>query len=210
MNVLVVAPHPDDESIGCGGAISKHSLRGDRVVAAFLTSGELGLKHLPRERAWKIREAEACAAARILGLAEVAFFRGPDWGLADHIAKVACDLRSVLERERPQLIYLPHPLDSHPDHIAAIRILRAGLKSNSAVPELRGYEVWSPLSRFDHTEDITSTMNRKLRAIRAHRSQLKEFDYACAIRGLNEYRGVLAGKCRFAEVFQSLEPKVAR
>ena len=69
MNVLVVAPHPDDETIGCGGTLCLHQQRGDRVVVVFLTSGELGLKHLPPQEAWTIREKEANAAARI----------GEDW-----------------------------------------------------------------------------------------------------------------------------------
>ena len=79
MNVVVIAPHPDDEAIGCGGSICLHHSRGDRVTAVFLTSGELGLKHLPADEACRIREAEARAAATILGIAAIDFLRLPDW-----------------------------------------------------------------------------------------------------------------------------------
>ncbi len=208
MNVLVIAPHPDDEAIGCGGALCQHADAGDRVVAVFLTSGELGLKHLAREEAWKIRESESRRSAKILGIAEVNFLRGPDWSTGDDVPLLAKPLRAILQQERPELIYLPHPREWHPDHQAALRIVRAALRGlEGKVPELRGYEVWTPLSEHDHVVDITAVMSRKLRALRAHRSQLSEFDYVRAVRGLNQYRGVLAAKCHFAEVFQTLSLK---
>ncbi len=205
MNVLVIAPHPDDEVLGCGGTVCRHTARGERVAVVFLTSGELGLKQLPREEAWKIREAEARAAAKILKITALDFLRLPDWTLGEHIEKAAHLLGPVLQRNKPQTIYLPHPGDGHPDHRAVLPILRKALAGAAiSQAELFGYEVWTPLAEHDHVEDITGNMPRKLRALRAHRSQLKEFDYERAVAGLNQFRGALAGKCRYAEVFQKL------
>jgi LmbE family N-acetylglucosaminyl deacetylase len=204
MNVLVIAPHPDDESIGSGGTICLHTQRKDRVVAVFLTSGELGLDKLPREEAWRIREAEARKAAKILGLAEVFFLRKPDWYLNEHVAAAAAELRPIVQAERPDLIYLPHPVEWHPDHQAALPILQTALLRTKQSPALRGYEIWTPLSEHDHVENISTVMNQKLRAIRCHRSQMHEFPYDRAIAGLNQYRGVIAAKAQFAEVFQTL------
>ena len=211
MNVLVIAPHPDDESIGCGGAVCLHATRGDRVVAVFLTSGELGLKHLRPERARIIREREARKAAKILGLAKLFFLRQPDWCVGDAIKNAAAALQPILKREAPELIYLPHPLEWHPDHQAALPVLQAALKDRRIVtPELRGYEVWTTLMAHDHVEDISAVMPRKLRALRAHKSQLQEFDYVRAVSGLNQFRGALAARRPFAEVFQSVDLKPAQ
>jgi N-acetylglucosamine malate deacetylase 1 len=208
MNILVIAPHPDDETIGCGGALARHAAKADRITVAFLTSGELGLKALPREEAWRIREAEAKTAARCLGLKRLEFFRLPDWGLDQHLKTGAGLLRPLLIRERPKLIYLPHPLDWHPDHRAALPLLRQALRAlQMSPPELRAYEVWTPLSEYDHVEDISRMMPTKLRALRAHRSQLKEFDYVRAICGLNQFRGAMAAQCQYAEVFAALDSK---
>jgi hypothetical protein len=52
-------------------------------------------------------------------------------------------------------------------------------------------------------------MPKKLRALRAHQSQLNEFDYVRAVRGLNQFRGELAAKCRYAEVFQTISLRAA-
>ncbi len=194
MNVLVIAPHPDDESIGCGGALCLHARGGDRISVVYLTSGELGLKHLPRHDAWLTREREAAQAARILGIARMFFLRLADWFVSDAVEKGAAKLRPILKRAKPGLIYLPHEQEWK--------------ESRTVTPTLRAYEVWTPLTAHDHVEDISAVMPRKLRALRAHKSQLQEFDYLRAVSGLNQFRGALAARRPFAEVFQSinLEP----
>src|SRR3954467_15356229 len=123
MNVLVIAPHPDDEAIGCGGSVCLHVKRGDRVSAVYLTSGELGLKHLPKKKAWAVREKEARQAAKIFNLRSVTFLRCSDWMLGDEISKAAALLRPLLKKLKPTLIYLPHPQEWHPDHKAALPIV---------------------------------------------------------------------------------------
>jgi LmbE family N-acetylglucosaminyl deacetylase len=205
MNVLVLAPHPDDEAIGCGGAMSLHAARGDRVTVAFLTSGELGLKHLSCEEARRIRQSEAHNAAKVLEVADVHFLRCPDWYLNETIADAAGLLQPVVDSEGPEVIYFPHPDESHPDHQAVAAILGAILKRCKTRPtKLYAYEIWTPLTEPNHSEDITKTMARKLRAVRCYRSQLPVFHYDRAVKGLNQYRGCLLARCRYAEAFREL------
>jgi LmbE family N-acetylglucosaminyl deacetylase len=205
MKVLIIAPHPDDESIGCGGAVYLHTRRGDRVSVVFMTSGEMGLKHVPREEAWRTREAEARKAAELLSLSGIEFLRQPDWLLGENIKSAILATAPILEREKPELIYLPHVKEWHPDHQACLPIIRGALKKvNISKAQLRCYEIWTPLGEYDHVEDISAVMPQKLKAVCQHRSQVAEFAYDRAIAGLNQYRGVIAGKCQFAEVFQTI------
>jgi N-acetylglucosamine malate deacetylase 1 len=205
MTVLVIAPHPDDECIGCGGTICRHLQHGNQVHVVFLTSGELGLKELPREQAWNIREQEAREAAKILQLASVEFLRCPDWTLGDAIPLAAERLAPVVQRLAPELIYLPHPQEWHPDHKATLPVLTEALAARrTAAPRLLGYEVWTPLAEYQHVENITDVMDTKLKALGEHRSQISQLDYVRAVRGLNEFRGAMAGRCHYAEVFQEL------
>jgi N-acetylglucosamine malate deacetylase 1 len=204
MHVLVLAPHPDDEAIGCGGTILLHSRdRGDRVACAFLTSGELGLPRLRTEQARQIREAEAEKAAEILGIARLDFLRQPDSCVEKQVQAAATALEVVLKRETPATIYLPHARDNHPDHRAALPIALRALESlRMSPPLLLGYEIWTPLSAHDRVENVTAQMPAKLAAIRTHRSQVRQCRYDRAASGLNMYRGATAGHCPFAEIFQ--------
>jgi LmbE family N-acetylglucosaminyl deacetylase len=169
---------------------------------AFLTSGELGLKQLPTEEAWRIREEEAREAAKVLGVAAVSFLRCPDWFLGDHIDAATGALRPILHTERPQLIYVPHVLEWHPDHKAARQVVTSALDGfDFEPPAIRAYEVWTPLTEYDHVEDISDFMEQKLAAIRCYASQLGELHYDRAIEGLNRYRGEMAARRPYAEVF---------
>src|SRR5262249_55735949 len=104
--ILVVAPHPDDEAIGCGGMICLHRRRGESVHVVFLTSGERGLPDTPAEVVIALREEEARAAGKVLGVSGIDFLRLPDLGVGEHIEQGAELLRKVLEARRPNLIYL--------------------------------------------------------------------------------------------------------
>ncbi|HZU36558.1 MAG TPA: PIG-L deacetylase family protein [Gemmataceae bacterium] len=206
-SVVVIAPHPDDEAIGCGGTICLHRGRGNHVYVVFLTSGELGLKELSPEEAWRVREAEAEEAGEVFDVTDLTFLRGPDWFLQDHVHRMAEALRPVLRRLGPDWLYVPHAGEWHPDHQAALAITQAALHSIGDLhPTLLGYEVWTPLADGEEVEDITAVMSRKLRAVRCYRSQLPQFRYDRAVRGLNLYRGALQGKCRYAEFFQAVPP----
>jgi LmbE family N-acetylglucosaminyl deacetylase len=204
VNVLVIAPHPDDESIGCGGTIASHIAAGDRVEVVFLSSGELGLKQLPRDEAWRVREAEAHKAADALGIANIQFLRFPDWFVGDNIQEAGVALRPIVQAGRPDLIYVPHALEWHPDHKASLPVLAAAYTQSAlTTPAIRTYEVWTPLAEYDHVEDINRFMELKLAAIRCYASQIVDLPYDRAIEGLNRYRGEMAARCAYAEVFST-------
>jgi LmbE family N-acetylglucosaminyl deacetylase len=206
MNTLVVAPHPDDETIGCGGTIALSVAAGEKVGAVFLTSGELGLEELPAMEARTIREAEAEEAARILGLASITFLRHRDWFLADCTAEAVKDLTQLIEREAPLRLFFPHPDEWHPDHAATAEIVLQAVEAGGDNElRLQTYEVWTPMSSFDEVEDISAVMGTKLEAVRAYRSQLVKFKYDDAVEGLDRFRGALGGRCRYAEVFGECE-----
>jgi LmbE family N-acetylglucosaminyl deacetylase len=204
--VLVIAPHPDDEAIGCGGTICGHGQRSDRIQVVFLTSGERGIAGANEDSARAIREEEAREAGKVLRLDGMTFLRLPDLGLSERIELGAARLGEVLESQPPGIIYLPHPEDDHPDHQAALPLVRAALARHPgrSLPELRLYEVWSPMTRYGWAEDISSFMAQKLRAVRCYQSQLQLFRYDRAVQGLNRYRGCLAARCRYAEVFRDV------
>jgi N-acetylglucosamine malate deacetylase 1 len=205
-DVMVIAPHPDDESIGCGGAICLHRQKGQSVHVVFLTSGELGLKDLPREKAWEVREEEARRAAEVLRLTGLTFLRLSDWFLSDGAEEAANLLRPYLQREKPKLLYFPHAEEWHPDHSAVLPIVQAALTNGGDIPvEFLAYEVWTPLAKYDRVENITAVMGSKLRAVACYGSQTKQFRYDRAVRGLNQYRGALAAHCRYAEVFRRFQ-----
>jgi LmbE family N-acetylglucosaminyl deacetylase len=206
--ILVLSPHPDDEAIGCGGALCGHADRGDDVKVVFLTSGEAGGHGADPADAARAREAEAQQAARVLGVRRLEFWRLPDGRLAAN--EQACRrLAALMDQEAPDLVYTCHPGEQHPDHRACAALLRQVLAvPGTGRPAVRLFEVWTPLGRIDHVEDISARIERKLRAIRAYASQNRVLKFDEAIAGLNRYRGEMHSwpGGDYAEVFMGMRP----
>ena len=202
--VIVLSPHPDDESLGCGGAIRRHVLDGDPVCLIFLTSGEGRKYENPAERA-RMRETEARAAAKILGVNELEFWRQSD-GLLVATDLLKSRLREKISSVGVTRIYVTHENEAHPDHRAAAALVRGTL---SGMPiskvEVRTYEVWTPIQSPIEAIDISDFIAEKRAAIRAHASQCAVLDFEHAVIGLNAYRGLMhcVPRGRYAEVFGS-------
>lgn len=212
MNIVVISPHPDDESIGCGGTLRKHVEEGYKVFAIFLTSGEKGGHGLSQEETGPIRELEARAAADLLGIAEIEFFRLPDGALRATPAAVS-RLRQRLADLQPAIVYVPHTGEMHADHRAAVRLLKQSLDGlNCKGMRVLMYEIWTPLQRMDEIVDITPFIDVKRAAIRAHRSQCAIMDFEAAALGLNRYRGEMHSwpGGDYAEIFCEMHLKSSR
>jgi len=201
--VLVISPHPDDEAIGCGGTLRSHVLASDPVRVIFLTSGENGGHGRPQDETAVRREREADEAAKILGVGPIEFWRQRDGKLRAHGPLVE-RLRGVFADWKPDLVYVTHDKEMHPDHRAAARLVRHALaKCRPPTPEVDMYEVWTPMQKMDRIVDISDQVEDKIAAIRAHKSQCDVVAFDAAARGLSRYRGELHSwpGGNYAEIF---------
>ncbi len=208
MNILVVAPHPDDEAIGCGGTICKHIAEGYTVNVIFLTSGEKGGHGKSEEETILIREEEAKNAAAILGIQHIEFWKQPDGSCKANKHNVERMMKK-LKTFKPSFIFVTHDNEQHPDHKAAAQIIKKSvpLSTLKKKPVVYMYEVWTPLSSMDHIVDISDYVEAKKWAILAHRSQCDVLKFHESALALNRYRGEMHSwpGGDYAEVFKLMK-----
>ncbi len=187
--VLVLAPHIDDDVIGCGGTLAKHSEAGDEVFALYFAD------------CTKERIAEAREAARAIGIGRLEFLDYPSKSKALLKQKDAARrLKDILDEYRPRTVYLPSMFDRHNDHLALNHIL-AGLYGEHRYGfTVCAYEVWTPLVP-NLVLDISSTFPKKARALAEYKSQLASNDWVEAAASLNRYRAIVSGAGQYAEGF---------
>jgi N-acetylglucosamine malate deacetylase 1 len=204
--VVVLAPHMDDESLGCGGTIARHVANGADVTVIFLTDGRRGGpagNRSDEQQLIQTRRREAEAALQILGVQHMHCLDLVDGGLCSTPA-AAAKLRELLVATRPDLIYLPFFLEEHADHRAASQLLLDATTGTSLASRCHCYEIWTPL--FPNCfVNIDSVLETKRAAVLQYRSQLDGSDYLHTQLGLNAYRStaMLGGSCRYAEAFFS-------
>lgn len=185
--VLVLAPHPDDESLAAGGTLALLSDAGSAVTIVAATDGEASLASGVGAVALAARRrAELRRAAMVLGVSEVRFLGYRDTGLHTARGELAADLRALLAELRPQLLVLPWAGDAPGDHAALnLALADAGVPADAAV---WGGEVWTPVPA-NRLVDISAAVTRKQAALAAHGTAAGAFDLV-AVLGLNRYRSI--------------------
>ena len=188
--VLVLAPHPDDESIGCGGTLALHAAAGDPVRVIILTNGARGdmSGRFGRDDYIALRRRETRAACACLGIDDVIFLDHEDRELAD-IPTLPSAVAEFIDTFKPDVIYAPSPLEFHPDHRAAADAGAQALKLSRTPARLIYYEVGQPV-QIDMLVDITPVLDKKQRAILQYQSQLDERPYNDVALALNRFRSL--------------------
>lgn len=194
--VVVFAPHPDDEVLGCGGALADLLDRGARLDVVLVTDGAAGARDAEeRGRIAAARMEESRRALVALGGGTLHAGGLPDRGLADRLGEVEALLGRWLVEAAPDLIFAPSPVETHPDHRAvAASLLRLAARpaADAAARAMEGanvafFELSQPF-RPNFLFDATRVLDRKERAMSAFASQAAVRDYAGFVRGLNAYR----------------------
>jgi LmbE family N-acetylglucosaminyl deacetylase len=214
MNILVIATHPDDEVLGCGGVIARHAARGDRVEVVVVTRGAPDLYSEAQVKALR-KELEDAHA--ILGAAAVHYldFPAPKLDLIPAF-ELADSIGAQISAIRPAAAYLPHHGDLHADHrsVFAAALVAARPIGDRIVRRLLSYETlseteWAAPAAEDAFlpsvfVDITDFLEQKKQALAAYRSQLKDFPHPRslqAVESLARLRGSTVG-VPAAEAFQ--------
>ncbi len=188
--VLVLAPHPDDETLGCGGSLALHDKAGDPIKIVFLTNGAKGdsTGKIEKNRYMALRQSEAERACECMGVSELEFWPYEDRSLAGARGALS-RMVDLLNDYRPQLVYAPSPLEIHPDHRAACFLLCDALRGGDFSFEVAFYEVGQPIC-VNALVDITPVLPQKNKAINQYKSQLKERPYGEITLGLNRFRSM--------------------
>lgn len=186
LDILVITVHPDDAELGCGGTILKHVALGHRVGVVDLTRGELGTRGTP-----EIREAEAMAAAKILGL-HVRENLGMRDGFFSNDEQHQLQVVRAIRRYRPDIVITNALHDRHPDHGRAGDLVNdaaflAGLRKIETVdggrdqaphrPRLLLQLIQDRYIQPDIVVDVSEHWEGKIRAIQAYASQFHSTVY---------------------------------
>lgn len=202
MNVLVIAPHPDDEVLGAGGTIAKRAAAGHDVYVCIVTKGCEPLFHEPMIEQGR---NECRAADKFLGVKETFFLDFPA-AMLEEVPRYKLNdgILSIVQRVKPDEVYIPHRGDMQIDHKMVVDAAMVALrpKYEHRVMRIYAYETLSEtgwdapntINEFIPTvyEDITSTIEKKLEAMSMFKTQLAEFPNARsigAIEALAKYRG---------------------
>lgn len=215
MNALVISAHPDDETLGCGGTLLKHSAGGDQLFWIIGTQGQ--------EPDWsrevlECKSAEVEEVAQAFGMEQYIKLGFPANGLGSVPASdLIQKLQKAISKLSPEVVYLVHQGDAHTDHqvifAATMAVLKPFYMARLGVRRVLSYETLSsteaaPPQREGNFvpnvfSDISPFIDRKVEIMDLYQSEIQQDPMprtASAIRALARYRGATIG-VEHAEAF---------
>ena len=220
MKILVVVAHPDDEVLGCGGTIAKHSSNGDTVnsiiVAEGLTSRDNIRKTDLRKKELEKLKLHSLKAAKILGIKSTHFFDLPDNRLDSvDLIDITKKIEQYVFKLKPDIIYTHHYGDLNIDHRTVHNAVMTACRpfSSHFIKKILTFEnpsstEWQSLSfnsyfKPNYFENIETHINKKIRAMKQYKTELKKWPHTRSLEFLNilaKFRGSISG-LKYAEAF---------
>ncbi|OQW95021.1 MAG: hypothetical protein BWK79_03810, partial [Beggiatoa sp. IS2] len=204
--ILMIAPHPDDETLGCGGTLALLRQRGCQVKVIIVTDGSQGdpCGYLMGESVVHCRQRESLAALQVLGIDDVIFLHEPD-GNYRHTVTLADRFQTILSDYAADWLLLPSVLDYHRDHAAISLSVLDVWQQRGCQERVFLYETWAAIPA-NWVVNISNTFHLKQQATRCYELPLKYCDYLKACTGMANYRSLylVEQQGQFAEAFMEL------
>ena len=218
-NILIIAAHPDDEVLGCGGTVAKMSKNGDNVDVLIISDGvsSRNLKDKVLKKNLILRRKACKLSCDLLGINKPDFENFPDNQLDKiPLLKITRVIEKKIKKIKPNIIFTHHWGDLNIDHQkiskAVITACRPQ-KSNNVktllffeIPSSTEWQISSKKNLFSPNWffDISSTINLKIKALKFYKSELKKSPHPrslAVIKTLAEWRGAVVGS-KAAEAFE--------
>ena len=198
VNILAIGAHPDDIEFGCGGTLIKYTRKGHRLFLMVMTEGGLGAESSKRV-------AEQIDSKKILGAQEIFWGGYKDTHLTVDIELIA-KIENVIKQVKPDFIFCSFPDDTHQDHR---HLAQAIMSATRYIRNVLFYEGPTTQNFRPHVfVDIAETLEKKIQALKAHRSQvmktnIEDLSIVEVARSSANFRGI-QGRVKYAEAFHSL------
>ncbi len=208
MKILVIVAHPDDEVLGCGGAIASYSDQGHEVTSIIFTYGEnANLNESPKSLA-KTRSSESIRAGEILGVKKMYFMGLPDNALSTELKDITLikKLLKIIKAHKADII-LTHSLDDyHPAHRNVAKLVKNLISEGKLKSRIYTFSVGIPIRAAQTYRpkliiDTTNYQTKKKAALKQFKSQHWNFNYFGNLSRIKDYiYGIFHNK-KTVEVF---------
>lgn len=209
--VLVIAAHPDDELLGCGGTVALHAAQGDEVTAVIVCEGE----SLRYGEDGVGQSDHIQAAGKVLGMKEVRTLKFPDQKLDTFtLTDIITPLEKLVDEVQPNVVYSQYGGDINRDHellfkavLVATRPMEEFIEAVYAFDTASSTE-WAYPRTFipDTWVDITSTIEKKLEAMACYESEVRDYPHPRSLKSLSNRSASWGNQCMMehAEVFMTV------